>query len=152
VTHTVVPAPPSTTVLKVDATIGLELADQAGLRVRHRNFVARVDPISSGSSAIDKADSSFVVRQGLGRSSCYSFESVNYPGYYLRHRNFILRLDRRDGSALYDQDATFCPTTVSAAITLGSINYPDRSLDLGLDNLIHLDPGQGTAFKVRPAL
>jgi hypothetical protein len=151
VTHTVSPAP-AVVNLKVGATIGLELADRPGFRVRHRNFVARVDPISSGSSALDKADSSFVVRSGLGRANCYSLESVNYPGYFLRHRSFVLRLDRRDGSPLFDQDATFCSTTLTAAITLSSINYPDRSLILEGDNLIHLDQGQPTPFKVRPAL
>jgi hypothetical protein len=151
VTHTFSPTP-ALVDLTVGATVGLELADRPGFRLRHRNFVGRVDPISATSGPVDKADSRFAVRRGLGRSGCYSLESLNYPGYYLRHRDFVLRLDRRDGSRLFDQDATFCSVPTGTAITLQSVNYPDRSLRLEFDQLIHLDQGQGTAFKVRPAL
>ncbi|MEU7908750.1 AbfB domain-containing protein [Actinoplanes sp. NPDC049118] len=111
------------------AEIGLEPVGEPGRRVRHRDFRARIDPIGPGSSALDRADSRFTVRAGRARRSCVSFESDNYPGHFLRHRGFALRLDRADGSALFDADATFCPVRVAGGgFVLRSHNYPDRYL------------------------
>ncbi len=116
--------------LRVGTTIALTLADDSGYRVRHRNYIARIEAIGSSASELDRADSSFTVRTGLGNSGCVSLESVNFPGYFLRHQNFELKLQRRDGSNLFDQDVTFCPVTIrsGAALVLRSINYPGRFL------------------------
>jgi alpha-L-arabinofuranosidase B-like protein len=148
-------APTTTPVvdLAVGSTVGLEIAGRPGVRLRHRNFVARADRIVS---ALDRADSAFAVRQGLARPGCVSLEAVNYPGYFLRHRNFVLRLEQRNRSGswgLFDQDATFCPspTAGGSAVILESINYPDRALHLHDDDIVHLDQGAGTAFVVRTA-
>ncbi|WP_155053861.1 AbfB domain-containing protein [Streptomyces blattellae] len=86
-----------------------------------------LDPITSASAA---EDATFKVVNGLAKSSCYSFATAD--GGYLRHRNFVLRSERDDGSALFEQDATFCPRPASAsasgAIMLESVNYPGRFL------------------------
>lgn len=121
-------APPPAVTLRVGSTVSLPLADKPGYRVRHRNFLGQIAAIGASSSALDRADSTFTVRTGLGNSGCVSFESVNYPGYYLRHQNFEIKLTRRDQSDLFVQDATFCPVTIrsGAALVLRSTNYPKR--------------------------
>ncbi|MCA2219538.1 AbfB domain-containing protein [Jidongwangia harbinensis] len=123
------PSPPARS-LTVGATVGLEPAGRPGSRVRHRDFVARIDRIGPGSTRRDRADAAFVVRGGLADPRCVSLESVNYPRHFLRHQNFTLRLHPRDRSALYAADATFCPvrTRDGHSLTLRSVNYPDRYL------------------------
>jgi hypothetical protein len=134
------------------ATVGLEVDGRPGVRLRHRNFIARAEPV--GSSGLDRADSTFVVRDGLAADSCVSLESVNFPGYFLRHRDFVLRLEqrnRRESSQLFNQDSTFCPSPAGngTAVILKSINYPDRAVHLRDDDIFHLDQGPGTALVVR---
>jgi hypothetical protein len=48
--------------------------------IRHQNTNASRPSVSSGSSALDKADGSWIVRRGLANNSCVSFESRNLPG------------------------------------------------------------------------
>lgn len=160
------PVPPSATTrtppapaLREGARIGLEPVTRPGYRVRHAQFVGRVDPIGSGSSALEKADSTFVVRAGLASRRCVSLESVNYPGYFLRHQDFAIHLHRRDGSALYAADTTFCPVSGLAGqgVSLRSHNYPDRYLSHSGSRLYITAPGGGTSrgamtFAVRAAL
>jgi hypothetical protein len=88
----------------------------------------RLDQVSGSSPAATRRDSSFKQVKGLADSSCYSF--VTADGSYLRHRDFVLRADRSDGSALFKQDATFCPRPASAsgAVMLEAVNYPGRYL------------------------
>jgi hypothetical protein len=140
--------------LNVGSTVGLAVAAAPEYRLRHRDFIGRVDRIGSDATPLERADSAFVVRKGLGRDGCVSLESVNYPGYFLRHRDFVLRLERRDGSELFASDATFCaaPSRIGNAIVLESINYPDRALVVHRDGVLHLDRGPGTPFVVRSPL
>jgi hypothetical protein len=140
--------------LTVGSTVGLELTGRPGYRVRHHDFLGRVDRIST---AADRADSQFRVRKGLGPDGCVSLEAVNYPGYFLRHRYFVLRLEpagRRENPQLFAQDTTFCaaPSGDGTAYVLKSINYPDRALALHSDGVLYLDPGGSTAFRVRKPL
>ncbi|MGW0971891.1 AbfB domain-containing protein [Streptomyces sp. NPDC002516] len=87
-----------------------------------------LDPVSPSSAASTRRAASFRLVAGLAKSSCYSFATVD--GSYLRHRDFVLRADRDDGSALFREDATFCPRTASrsGAVMLESVNYPGRFL------------------------
>lgn len=112
----------------LDRPVSLEVAGSPGLLVRHRDFVAQLGRISGRNSALARADSTFVLRRGLADDGCLSFESVNYAGRYLRHQNFVVRLHRRDGSALFARDATFCPEAAGEDLTLRSVNYPDHRL------------------------
>jgi hypothetical protein len=71
-------------------------------------------------------DMYFVERSGLAGSGV-SYESVNYPGYYLRHEGFVLYLEQSDGTALFNQDATFVKVSGlanSGYTSLQSYNYP----------------------------
>ncbi|WP_046733485.1 AbfB domain-containing protein [Streptomyces humi] len=103
--------------------------------VRSVNYPDRYWHVSDGFVKLDAprgseslADSSFTVVKGLANSYCYSFETAD--GRYLRHRNFVLRAMSDDGSALFEQDATFCARTssYSGAVMLESVNYPGRYL------------------------
>ncbi|MBG0564650.1 AbfB domain-containing protein [Actinoplanes sp. NEAU-A11] len=147
-------APPPPPPLPVGRTLGLSPLDRPDHRVRHRNFVARVDPVTAASSPVDRADSRFAVRAGRADPRCRSFESVNQPGFYLRHRDFLLRLDRADQTTLFDQDATFCPVTGGGGFALRSTNYPTRHL-LVVDAQVRLEEpaaGQPTVFRAVSAL
>jgi hypothetical protein len=96
--------------------------------IRHQNGNAITSVISSSSSALDKADSSWIVRRGLASSSCVSFEARNFPGDFLRHQNFQLFRQPMDGSALFRADATFCPQRGmnGQGTSFASFNFPTR--------------------------
>lgn len=131
------------------AEISLEPAGQTGLRLRHRNFRARIDRI--GPRRTDRADATFRVRTGPAGRDCVSFEAVNFPGRFLRHREFVLVLDRDDNSDLFRADVTFCPSQPSPGgpVVLKSVNYPDRQLAVRADR-VELTKGEPTAFTVQP--
>lgn len=120
-----IPADPGWTVGRI---ISLEPERSPGYRVRHEDFRARIDRVGTTSRQLDQADATFTVRAGLADDKCVSMESVNYPGRYLRHQNFVVFLHKREGSALFAADATFCPVAVepNAARVLRSFNYPNR--------------------------
>lgn len=100
--------------------------------VRSVNYPDRYWHMSDGRVGLDQVrgsdsreDSTFKQVKGLADSSCYSFATRD--GQYLRHRDFVLRAERTDGSALFTQDATFCPRASahsSGATMLESVNYP----------------------------
>jgi hypothetical protein len=146
------PATPAPVSLIVGSTVGLEAADRAGHRVRHRDFRGRLEPIGRR----EGPDAAFRVRTGAADNGCVSFEAVNFPGYYLRHRNFEIRLDRNDGSALFREDATFCAVTIrqGAALALRSKNYPNHHVvaDGGSLKIQKTSPSRATAFVPRAPL
>ncbi|GGX62496.1 AbfB domain-containing protein [Streptomyces fructofermentans] len=96
--------------------------------LRHRDGAAFTDVVDSASSALLKSDATWRIVAGLADSSCYSFESRNYPGQYLRHRDFRIYKEAGDGSALHRADATFCPVAGSGGVRLASYNFPDQYL------------------------
>ncbi|MFD4669833.1 AbfB domain-containing protein [Lentzea sp. NPDC058450] len=98
--------------------------------LRHADSLAYTEIVNSGSSATLKADATYTVRRGLADSSCYSFESVNFPGQFLRHSASRVRNSPNDGSALFRDDATFCarPGLSGTGVTLESINKPGSYL------------------------
>ncbi|MGA5298434.1 AbfB domain-containing protein [Nucisporomicrobium flavum] len=142
--------------LAVGRTVGLELAGRAGLRVRHRDFLGRVDPITAASGATARRDATFTVRAGLAGRGCVSLESVNFPGRFLRHRDFVIHLDVRQNDPLYAADATFCavPRSGGSSISLRSWNYPDRFVNEQRSALVLTTrrPADATAYVVRPPL
>lgn len=103
--------------------------------VRSVNYPDRYWHVSGGSVRLDpvggsesREDSTFKLVKGLADSSCYSFATAD--GTYLRHREFVLRSERDNGSALFQQDATFCPraSAYSGAVMWESVNYRGRFL------------------------
>jgi hypothetical protein len=89
-----------------------------------------IQAVSSSSTATLKADATWLVVTGLANSQCVSFESANNSGQYLRHSNFQLQLNSNDGSALFANDATFCPRPGNSGTgySLMSNNYSDHYL------------------------
>jgi alpha-L-arabinofuranosidase B-like protein/concanavalin A-like lectin/glucanase superfamily protein/alpha-galactosidase-like protein len=102
-------------------------------------------PITASSPSIDKQDATFVETAGLANSSCVSFEAVNKPGSYLRHANFQLHLQPSDGSALFSQDATFCPRAGNSGqgTSFESVNFAGRFLRV-FDGSVYLAGNGGT--------
>lgn len=124
--RTTAPAPSPLTELRTGRVIGLEESGRPGFRVRHRDFLGRVDRIGPDSSDLDRADSQFTVR-AAGAAGCILLEAVDYPGYFLRNRDFVVHLDRPDYSQNFWPDATFCPAyNAHGAIVLRSMNYSSR--------------------------
>lgn len=154
------PTTPATVGLTPGSRVGLEAAARTGHRIRHRDFVAFVEPVSASSAAGVKSDAAFVVRSGLASRSCVSFEAANLPGYYLRHVDFRVFLQRLDGSALFRADATFCPTTGFGGqhTALKSYNFPNHYLRHDANRQMRISTtGEGASaatanFLVRPAL
>ncbi|MFC4601831.1 AbfB domain-containing protein [Cohnella hongkongensis] len=106
--------------------------------VRHYEFAARIDP--DPIATIN--DSRFRIVPGLANSSGVSFESVNFPGYYLRHYNYALRLERKDGTSLFNQDATFnrvAGLADSSKSSFQSYNFPTRYIR-HYDYQLRIDP------------
>jgi hypothetical protein len=105
-------------------------ADDASSYLKHDDTddLVVTTPITAGSSPTDKQDATWVEASGLANPSCISFESIDKPGSYLRHANFQLHLQPNDGSALFAQDATFCPQPGNSGqgTSFQSVNYPDR--------------------------
>ncbi|MGW2694081.1 AbfB domain-containing protein [Streptomyces sp. NPDC001296] len=102
--------------------------------------IVRLDP--AGSASAQRA-ATFKLVKGLADDSCYSFTTAD--GTYLRHRDFLLRAEPDDRSALFAQDATFCPRVSSypGAVMLESVNYPGRFLR-HQNFRLKLDPNQNS--------
>ncbi|ATB34393.1 AbfB domain-containing protein [Melittangium boletus] len=98
--------------------------------LRHFESLGFTEVVDGSSTATLKQDATFRLVTGLAESSCYSFESRNFPGQYLRHADSRLRKDARNGTALFDQDATFCaqPGLSGTGVSFESFNYPGRYL------------------------
>uniref|UniRef100_A0AB33K257 Alpha-L-arabinofuranosidase B n=1 Tax=Kitasatospora sp. CMC57 TaxID=3231513 RepID=A0AB33K257_9ACTN len=89
-----------------------------------------IAPVTSGSSATDKGNATWIVRAGLADSSCVSFESANASGSYLRHYAFQLHLQPSAGTTQFAADATFCPKPGNSGTgwSMQSFNYPAKYL------------------------
>jgi len=87
-----------------------------------------LDAITSSSSSTLKGDATWIVHAGLANSACVSFESANKSGFYIRHSGFQLFLNSNDGSALFANDATFCPRAGNSGsnYSLMSNNYSNK--------------------------
>jgi hypothetical protein len=103
-----------------------------------------VAPVTTGSSATDKMDATFVEAAGLANPSCVSFESINKPGSYLRHQNFQFHLEPNDGSSLFANDATFCPAAGNSGTgtSFQSVNFPGRYIR-NFNNVVYLAANGG---------
>lgn len=104
----------------------------------HSDGLGYLDKVKSTDSARTRQDASFTLVAGLADPSCYSFMAED--GEFLRHKDFRIRLMADDGSALFEQDATFCPRegSVSGSVSYASYNYPGyylrhRQFELWID-------------------
>ncbi|WNV88398.1 AbfB domain-containing protein [Umezawaea sp. Da 62-37] len=90
--------------------------------LRHQSDLARTDVVNDASAAVAKSDATFVVRRGLADSTCYSFESRNFPGRFLRHADFRVRLAANDNTDIFRKDATFCAQPGTGGVRFASVN------------------------------
>ncbi|WP_329314992.1 AbfB domain-containing protein [Streptomyces sp. NBC_01262] len=104
----------------------------------HSDGLGYLDKVKSTDSAQTRQNASFNLVTGLADPSCYSFMAED--GEFLRHKDFRIRLMADDGSALFEQDATFCPHngSVSGSVSYTSYNYPGyylrhRQFELWID-------------------
>ncbi|EGX58501.1 putative hydrolase [Streptomyces zinciresistens K42] len=119
--------------------------------LRHRDGAAYTDPVSGGSDALLKNDATWKIVPGLAESSCYSFESRNYPGQYLRHRQSRVYKEAGSGD-LFRADATFCAVRgANGGVRLSAYNYPEQYLRHYGGELWLAIPG-GTRAWDKPAL
>ncbi len=94
--------------------------------LRARNGVADLATISASE---DQYDASFKLVKGLyNGTTCYSLESINFPGYYLRHQGYRIRLSVFEDNVGYRKDASFkIVEGLSgdiASYSLESVNFP----------------------------
>jgi len=81
------------------------------------------DAVTSSSSTTLKEDATWIVRPGLANSNCISFETNNGSGDYIRHSGFELYLEPNDGTALFANDATFCPRAGNSGSNYSFMSY-----------------------------
>jgi hypothetical protein len=97
---------------------------------RHQNDLGFTEHVDAASTALLKADATWRVTIGLADPTCYSFESVNFPGEYLRHAFSRVRKDPGDGSDLYKRDSTWCsrPGLTGSDVSLDALDFPGKYL------------------------
>ncbi|MFI0924983.1 sigma-70 family RNA polymerase sigma factor [Streptomyces sp. NPDC021012] len=121
----------------------LESADSPGLFVTYAGDFAALGSVAASSGAQARQRVTFTVVGGLADTGCVTFRAAD--GRYLRHQYLRLRLSADDGSALFREDATFCPRpgAVAGSVTLHAHNYPGTVLR-HRDGGIWLDGSDGT--------
>ncbi|MFF4326123.1 sigma-70 family RNA polymerase sigma factor [Streptomyces sp. NPDC001591] len=121
----------------------LESVDEPGLYLSYADDFATLGPVSASSSAQARQRITFTVVRGLADARCVTFRAAD--GRYLRHRDLRLQLSTDDGSTLFREDATFCPSPAAAAgaVTLHAHNYPG-SVIRHRDGGVWLDGSDGT--------
>jgi hypothetical protein len=109
------------------------------------NGYGRLDPVSGDSSAASKKAASFTLVPGLAHRGCYSFAVSG--GRYLRHSSSTLQAAADDGSAQFDNDATFCPHPgyFNGSIRLESYNCPGHFVR-HRNFQLRLDPQENTSL------
>ncbi|WP_238008227.1 AbfB domain-containing protein [Dactylosporangium sp. AC04546] len=96
--------------------------------IRHQNSLGYTEVVTASSTTLLKQDATWRIVPGLADSSCYSFESRNYPGRYLRHQAFRVRMDTNDNSALFRADATWCAQSATGGVRLTAWGFPGQYL------------------------
>ncbi|MEU8619763.1 sigma-70 family RNA polymerase sigma factor [Streptomyces sp. NPDC048623] len=141
-------SPPSVSPSAIAGTVplgaqSLESADSPGLFVTYTGDFAALGSVAASSGAPARQRVTFTVVGGLADTRCVTFRAAD--GRYLRHHYLRLRLSTDDGSALFREDATFCPRpgAVAGSVTLHAHNYPGSVLR-HRDGGIWLDGSDGT--------
>ena len=92
-------------------------------------------------SEAQRSAARWLVRPGLADAACVSLEHAANPGRWLRHAGYRLQTAVNDGTALFANDATFCPEPGLAghSVTLRSKNFPTYVLR-ERDGQLWIDP------------
>ncbi len=119
--------------------------------IRHADGLGYTAVVDAAASDLLKQDATWTIVPGLIDSSCYSFESVNYPGEYLRHQAFRVKRNPSDGSALFKADATFCAEQADGGVKFSAYNYPGQYLRHYNAELWLATPGGNAAYDADPS-
>lgn len=76
--------------------------------IAHLGPTVNTQVITPSSTMATQNLAKWTIVEGLGRSGCYSFESVDTPGSYIRHDAFSLKVHADNGTKEFREDATFC--------------------------------------------
>ncbi|MFG6196889.1 AbfB domain-containing protein [Nonomuraea sp. JJY05] len=141
------PSPTSTpapTALPTGVTRSFRSLGTPPLFIQATGGFARLAAIREDDPAAARQRAGLRIVPGLADPNGYSF--VGPDGRYLRHKNFRLRFDLRDGSSLFNKDATFYarPGSTGTSVTLESSNYPNRVV-VQRNRQLWLLPRQATA-------
>lgn len=109
--------------------IVLESVNAAGQSVAAGGDAAAM-LLATPNTARAPASAQFWTRQGMGDSTCLSFESVAMPGQWLRRRESRASVEASDGSAGFAGDATFCPQSGLSGTGLSLRSASQRELFL----------------------
>ncbi|THA39880.1 sigma-70 family RNA polymerase sigma factor [Streptomyces sp. A1547] len=121
----------------------LESVADPALYLTYAGDFAMLGRVSASSGAQTRQRVTFTVIEGLADTRCVTFRAAD--GRYLRHRDLRLQLSTNEGSELFREDATFCPSpgAVAGSVTLHAHNYPGSVLR-HRDGGIWLDGSDGT--------
>ena len=89
---------------------------------------ARDDDVTTVAAATGekgRRDATFVAVAGLADPACFSFRTLD--GRYLRHYELLAYASTTDETAIFREDATYCPFpgVTADSVMLRSLNYPD---------------------------
>ena len=88
--------------------ISFESVDKPAHYLRHYGYMIYLEPKDGGRNPhIFDEDATFYLRKDKFFKCYYSYESVNYPGYYIRHEGFMLKISKEIDTDLYKNDASF---------------------------------------------
>ncbi len=115
----------------LDKKVSMESSNFPNHFMRHINFQLRIDRYDGFETT--KLDSTFILRHGNARGEnideaekCFSFESVNFPGYYMRHYNFKCGIAEK--TADQNLNSSFIPREAlngrEGYFSLESVNFP----------------------------
>ena len=98
--------------------------------MRHSAGLGGTEVVNAGSSTVLKQSATFRVVAGLADSACVSLQLTGATDTYLRHTYSRVRADKRNNTALFDKDATWCAKSglAGSGLSLESKNYPGRYL------------------------
>ncbi|BBH70141.1 hypothetical protein ACTI_68260 [Actinoplanes sp. OR16] len=84
--------------------------------------------IAAADDQASRQNATFDAVDGLADPGCVSFQTAD--GRYLRHYELLIYTHTADGSAIFREDATYCPEAgaTAGAVTLRSHNYPEFCL------------------------
>jgi hypothetical protein len=126
----------------------LESVDAAGTFVTESGGYAALAPVTAASDTATRQRATFTVVAGLADPACVTFRAAD--GRYLRHYELRLQLSPQDSTALFREDATFCPHpgATATSVTLQSHNYPVLVLRYR-DGGFYIDGSDGSAAFAR---
>ncbi|WP_254550970.1 sigma-70 family RNA polymerase sigma factor [Catellatospora tritici] len=125
-------------------TWSLESAGARGTYLTYAGNYAALGAVDGTSSEQARRQATFTVVRGLADANCVTFRAAD--GRYLRHYELRLRFSPEDTTALFREDATFCPRPgrIAGSIELQAHNYPALVVRFR-DGALYIDVPDGSA-------